>query len=566
MLEPSSSEDEEGDEGTVEDVSEPPTVRVSSSVTTLEFPSSGITTRSISPAATESVSSVSLAASGLPAIIQQRSNSLRPTSPAPITLLQEQVKAPQNQSSQAHQQGQAAVQPGSQPPSSEETGVDLMPQNEEEERRKRLQLYVFILRCVAYPFNAKQPNDMSRRQMKVTKEQLETLQKRFQAFLKGETTIAADEAFQNAVQSYTEVFLKSDRVAIMVVSRACSQHDFREVFRNNIEKRVRSLPEIDGLSKETVLTSWMTKFDAIFRGDEDSRKAQSRLQQQNLAAEMVLSKEQLYDMFQNILNIKKFEHQLLYNALQLDSADEQAAAIRRELDGKVQKINELEKNRKLLPKFVVKEMELLFIEEMRSSINQLMANLEGLPVTKGSADSKYGLQKLRRYNHSTYIIMLCKEEYLGEPAQNVQRLQRGLRLLFLGFCKLTDHAKQDDFTTFFEQQAAMARSTVQQPRRRLVQAEQLQAVNFYKFTIKIASLKQSDKLTSPTYNDKLQLRDSVPAQQCQNNNLSRPQNHFAVSHPSQGIVRTEGVRRAETGGVKGGATHGSALRGVRSQE
>lgn len=46
---------------------------------------------------------------------------------------------------------------------------------------------------------------MSRRQIKITKEQLETLQKRFQAFLKGETTIAADEAFQNAVQSYTEV-------------------------------------------------------------------------------------------------------------------------------------------------------------------------------------------------------------------------------------------------------------------------------------------------------------------------------------------------------------------------
>ena len=61
----------------------------------------------------------------------------------------------------------------------------------------------------------------------------------------------------------------------------------------------------------------MTKFDAIFRGDEDARKTQSRLQQQNLVSEMVLSKEQLYDMFQNILNIKKFEHQLLYNALQV---------------------------------------------------------------------------------------------------------------------------------------------------------------------------------------------------------------------------------------------------------
>jgi hypothetical protein len=28
----------------------------------------------------------------------------------------------------------------------------------------------------------------------------------------------------------------------------------------------RSLPEIDGLSKETVLTSWMAKFDCIFKG------------------------------------------------------------------------------------------------------------------------------------------------------------------------------------------------------------------------------------------------------------------------------------------------------------
>ncbi|KAH7931991.1 hypothetical protein HPB52_025035 [Rhipicephalus sanguineus] len=80
------------------------------------------------------------------------------------------------------------------------------------------------------------------------------------AFLKGETQIAADEAFQNAVHNYVEVFLKSERVQRMVASGACSAHDFREVFRANVDKRVRSLPEMDGLSKETVLGSWMTKF------------------------------------------------------------------------------------------------------------------------------------------------------------------------------------------------------------------------------------------------------------------------------------------------------------------
>jgi hypothetical protein len=41
------------------------------------------------------------------------------------------------------------------------------------------------------------------------------------------------------------------------------------------------------------------------------------MQQQSLNSELILSKEQLYDMFQQILGIKKFEHQLLFNALQV---------------------------------------------------------------------------------------------------------------------------------------------------------------------------------------------------------------------------------------------------------
>ena len=101
----------------------------------------------------------------------------------------------------------------------------------------------------------------------------------------------------------------------MVRSGGCSANDFREVFKNNIEKRVRSLPEIDGLSKETVLSSWMMKFDQIFRGEEDPRKQSQRMS--TAASELILSKEQLYDMFQNILNVKKYEHQILYNACQV---------------------------------------------------------------------------------------------------------------------------------------------------------------------------------------------------------------------------------------------------------
>ncbi|XP_045561135.1 calcium-dependent secretion activator 1 isoform X20 [Salmo salar] len=278
-------------------------------------------------------------------------------------------------------------------------------QREEEERKKRLQLYVFVMRCIAYPFNAKQPTDMARRQQKISKQQLQTVKERFQAFLSGDTQIVADEAFINAVQSYYDIFLKSDRVSRMVQSGGCSASDSREVFKKHIEKRVRSLPEIDGLSKETVLSSWMAKFDTIYRGEDDPRKHQLRMTA-SAASELILSKDQLYEMFQSILGIKKFEHQLLYNACQLDNPDEQAAQIRRELDGRLQMADQIARGGKF-PKFVSKEMEAMFIEELRSSVNLLMANLESMPVSKGG---EFKLQKLKRGHNSSIIDMGQEDE------------------------------------------------------------------------------------------------------------------------------------------------------------
>ncbi|XP_061904956.1 calcium-dependent secretion activator 1 isoform X13 [Entelurus aequoreus] len=302
--------------------------------------------------------------------------------------------------------GRSSARPTSPSPSAASEEKDDLEklQREEEERKKKLQLYVFVMRCVAYPFNAKQPTDMARRQQKISKQQLQQTKDRFQAFLNGDTQIVADEAFINAVQSYYEVFLKSDRVAKMVQSGGFSASDFRDVFKRHIEKRVRSLPEIDGLSKETVLSSWMAKFDTIYRGDEDPRKAQQRMTA-SAASELILSKDQLYEMFQNILGIKKFEHQLLYQACQLDNLDEQAAQIRRELDGRLQMADHIARGGKF-PKFVSKEMEAMFIEELKSSVNQLMANLESMPVSKGG---EFKLQKLKR-GHNTSIIDMGQED------------------------------------------------------------------------------------------------------------------------------------------------------------
>lgn len=58
------------------------------------------------------------------------------------------------------------------------------------------------------------------------------------------------------------------------------------------------------------------------------------------------------------------------------------------------------------PKFSTREMEAMFIEELRSSVNLLMANLESMPVSKGG---EFKLQKLKR-GHNTSIMDMGQED------------------------------------------------------------------------------------------------------------------------------------------------------------
>ena len=57
-----------------------------------------------------------------------------------------------------------------------------------EDHKKRLQIYVFVCRCIAYSFIAKQPTDMVRRQLKISKQQLQHIKDNFEAFLQNKMT------------------------------------------------------------------------------------------------------------------------------------------------------------------------------------------------------------------------------------------------------------------------------------------------------------------------------------------------------------------------------------------
>ena len=63
------------------------------------------------------------------------------------------------------------------------------------------------------------------------------------------------------------------------------------------------------------------------------------------------------------------------------------------------------------PKFVSKDMEDMYIEELRSSVNLLMANLESLPVSKGGPDFK---QKLKRSSLNSSFLDMDEGDILSK--------------------------------------------------------------------------------------------------------------------------------------------------------
>ncbi|KAF7256072.1 Calcium dependent secretion activator [Paragonimus skrjabini miyazakii] len=284
------------------------------------------------------------------------------------------------------------------------------------------------MRCIAYPFYSKPPTELVRRYLKITKQQLNVFKERFQAYLSGELDVIGDEAFTNAIQSYYEVFLRSDRVASMVRGGGCSMHDFREVFRLNSEHRVRCLPQIEGLNKSNVVSAWMVKFDQICRGGAGPSTVLQKLQVPQ--PELVMSKEQLYELFQATLGVKKYEHQILYNALQLDNADEQAAQVRRELDGQLQTVEELSRTRQL-PRLVVKDMEPLYVEELKKMVGELMLRLEAVPVTKGASSlQKFKKQTRNQGSPSTGSSSALYREYSEETTEVSLKNKLDIQLTF----------------------------------------------------------------------------------------------------------------------------------------
>ena len=148
-----------------------------------------------------------------------------------------------------------------------------------------------------------------------------------QCFLKGETPILADEAFHNAVQSYTELFLRSERVLRAVQAGGLSSQDFRDVFRLSVERRVRSLPDIDGLSKaEETLKDMQDSLQQQQQQQQQQLRRQSK--QHQLRLQQLQLSEDMNDPFPDFLSPETVEVSRLREEVEVLRNELQQAEIR----------------------------------------------------------------------------------------------------------------------------------------------------------------------------------------------------------------------------------------------
>ena len=185
----------------------------------------------------------------------------------------------------------------------------------EEEEKTNLQLYAFVARCIAYPFGATYKHDTTHRPPKISLFQLEMARDRFKAFLAGHNKIPSDEAFNSAVANFYHSVLLSGEVTKVVEGAGWSVCDFSDVFNKCIQEQIWALPDFKNLSKQTLHDAWMERFELIFRGETEKRMLP--IYSCPAVEDAKLGREQLFEMFQKVLKVRRRQHQILHNLMQV---------------------------------------------------------------------------------------------------------------------------------------------------------------------------------------------------------------------------------------------------------
>ncbi|KAL5265118.1 hypothetical protein ACHWQZ_G006007 [Mnemiopsis leidyi] len=199
--------------------------------------------------------------------------------------------------------------------------------------------------------------------MNINETVLSKMKERFRDYLDSPDNISSKDAvFIEAVKWFFSVFLMSDRAIEMTKSGGYTTKDFQHVFKKKIYQLVCQLPDDQETSRMELLSEWITEYDQIVSqsSEEHDRRVTN--------TEGQLNKNQLYTLFQKILEVTSYEHKLLFNAMQLNNNDEQTAAVRRELENRSERVNSGESPPYT---FIHHDMAAQYREEERKAVRSL---------------------------------------------------------------------------------------------------------------------------------------------------------------------------------------------------
>ncbi|KAI0980900.1 hypothetical protein GJ496_003103 [Pomphorhynchus laevis] len=114
-------------------------------------------------------------------------------------------------------------------------------------------------------------------------------------------------------------------------------------------------------------------------------------------SERFMSTNDLYEMTKRILNISESAHKRIYDKLQLDCTEKQAAVIRRELDDRLRFAELMQMDKSLVPKLIDSVSEDTFIIQYICSVNALIDNFNNYSTRRAAparSDFNYTIKRI----------------------------------------------------------------------------------------------------------------------------------------------------------------------------
>eukprot|EP00118_Oscarella_pearsei_P009330 m.53593 g.53593 ORF g.53593 m.53593 type:complete len:1240 (+) comp34262_c1_seq1:93-3812(+) len=249
---------------------------------------------------------------------------------------------------------------------------------DEADRTLRLKLYVLVARCIAYPFASEQRVDPGlRHPIRMTEGQLRSVQSQYENMLTNADDKMADEAFLGAIEDFYERVLMSRDVETLVKAGGWAMKNFSIVFAVMARKIISELELSSNLTEDRVLSVWVSnlKLPTGDGGHNEGLHRNAFSSSQLPSFDLIMSPDQLYDVFQEVLGISKREHLGLFNTCQLGNDDEQASALRRETQARLSSVKSMQ-SRDIQQLFVKPNMSIMYIKEQEDAIAKMMHQLD----------------------------------------------------------------------------------------------------------------------------------------------------------------------------------------------